>query len=115
MLTACHPGPVLDIGSHQPSVGGTIAGIVTTTASSVSAMNRRVTVTNVRTAAKYEATTAQDGGYTIQVPEGTYHIELALESGEAYAKRPSNTHINNGDLDPHRDFVVTTTQQTRGR
>ena len=83
LLSACHPGPVLDFGSRPPSVGGTIAGIVTTTDSSISATNRRVTVTNVRTATKYEATTAVDGGYTVQVPKGTYHIEVALEAGES--------------------------------
>jgi hypothetical protein len=60
---------------------------------------------------KYETTTAVDGGYTIQVPKGTYRIEVALESGESVSKRPSDTHINKGDLDPHRDFVITGQQQ----
>ena len=106
VLAACHPGPVLDFGTPPPSVGGTISGIVTTTASSITAENRHVTVTNVRTATKYEAQTAVDGGYTIQVPEGTYHIEVALEPGELYARRPENTHISKGDLDLHLDFVI---------
>jgi len=102
--SACYPGPVLDL-SRPPWVGGTIAGIVTTD-SSISVTNRRVTVINVRTAVKYETTTAVDGGYTVQVPKGTYHIEVALEAGESVRKRPSDTHINKGDLDPHRDFVI---------
>ena len=106
-LAACqHPGPVLDFGSRPPTVGGTISGIVTTTASSIPAVNRQVTVTNVRTATKYEARTAIDGGYTILVPEGTYHIEVALEPGEFYAKRPETTHIDQGDLELHLDFVI---------
>src|SRR6188474_2054008 len=29
-LIACHPGPVLNTGANPPSVGGTIAGLVTT-------------------------------------------------------------------------------------
>ena len=107
MLAACqHPGPVLDFGSRPPSVRGSISGIVTTADSSISAENRQVTVTNVRTATRYEVRTATDGGYTIQVPEGTYHIEIALEPGELYAKRPENTHIDKGDLDLHLDFVI---------
>ena len=107
MLAACqHPGPVLDFGSRPPSVGGTISGIVTTTDSSISAENRQVTVTNVQTATRYQARTAIDGGYTIQVPEGTYHIEVALEPGELYTKRPENTHIDKSDLDLHLDFVI---------
>jgi hypothetical protein len=115
LLSACHPGPVLDFGSPPPSVGGTIAGIVTTTASSIPVVNRRVSATNVRTATMYEATTGVDGGYTVQVPNGTYHIEVALEAGESFSKRPANTHIDAGDLDPHRDFVITGKQQARGR
>jgi len=65
----------------------------------------------MRTATKYEATTGVDGGYTVQVPKGTYHIEVALKAGESCRKRPSDTHINTGDLDLHRDFVITGKQQ----
>ena len=61
LLAGCsHPGPVLDFGTRPPLVGGTISGIVTTTGSSIPAQNRQVTVTNVRTATKYEAQTAVD-------------------------------------------------------
>jgi hypothetical protein len=66
-----------------------------------------VTVTNVATNAKDEATTATDGGYTIKIPEGTYHIEVELRPGETLSKRPADTKINNSDLDAGRDFVVT--------
>ncbi len=76
-------------------------------------MNRRVTATNVRTAKTYEATTGVDGGYPVQVPKGTYHIDVALEAGESCSRRPSNTHIDAGDLDPHRDFVITGKQQAQ--
>jgi len=106
ILAACHPGPILDFGTPPPAVGGTISGIVSMADSSITAENRHVTVTNVRTATRYEAQTAVDGGYTIQVPEGTYHIEIALEPGELYARRPENTHISKGDLDLHLDFVI---------
>jgi Carboxypeptidase regulatory-like domain len=107
LVAGCsHPGPVLDFGTRPPLVGGTISGIVRTADSSIPAQNRQVTVTNVRTATKYEAQTAVDGGYTIQVPEGTYHIEVALAPGELYARRPENTHIDKGDLDLHLDFVI---------
>jgi hypothetical protein len=61
----------------------------------------------------YEATTGVDGGYTVQVPKGTYHIEVALKAGESCSKRPSDTHINAGDLDPHRDFVITGKQRAQ--
>src|SRR6186713_2170594 len=73
-LIACHPGPVLDTTARQPSVGGTIAGIVSTSDSTVAVPSRIVTAIETTTGSRYEATTASNGGYTIQVPEGTYRI-----------------------------------------
>ena len=102
---ACHPfrGPV--VGGSKQQVGGTIAGIVS--AGSMALASRKVTVINTETQARYDTTTASNGGYTIKVPEGTYRIELELRPGEALSKQPGETHINNGDLDSGRDFVVT--------
>jgi hypothetical protein len=105
-LAACHPGPVLDT-SPKPSVGGTIAGIVTTADSSTAVPGRKVTAVQASSGQRFEATTAANGGYTIKVPEGTYRIDVELRPGETLAKRPDETRINNGDLDPHRDFVIT--------
>ena len=104
---ACHPGPVIDAGAKQPSVGGTIAGIVTTADPSVAVPGRKVTATSTKTRLHYGATTALNGGYTIQVPEGTYRIDVELHEGETLAKRPDETRVTNSDLDPHRDFVIT--------
>jgi hypothetical protein len=104
---ACHPGPVIDAGAKQRPVGGTIAGLVTTTDPLVAVPGRKVTATDTKTGARYDATTAENGGYTIQVPLGTYRIDVELRSGETLAKRPAETHVGNSDLDPHRDFVIT--------
>jgi hypothetical protein len=104
MSAACHPGPVI---GTKASVGGTIAGIVTTADSAIAVPGRKVTAIDATSGAHFEATTGTNGGYTIKVPEGTYRIEIELRPGESLAKRPEQTHINNGDLDPHRDFVVT--------
>jgi hypothetical protein len=42
------------------------------------------------------------------VPQtGRYRIEVELRDGEAIAKGPQETDINNGDLDPGRDFEIT--------
>jgi len=103
---ACHPGPVIG-SSGQPSVGGTIAGVVSASDPLVAVPGRKVTAIDVANGRRYDATTAGNGGYTIKVPEGTYRIEVELRSGETLAKQPDQTHINNGDLDPHRDFVIT--------
>ena len=105
-IGACHPGPVINTGPDQGSVGGTIAGIVSRDTKDP-VPGRRVTAINLQTGARFEATTAVNGGYTIKVPEGRYRLELELREGEIVAKHPGETRVENSDLDPRRDFVVT--------
>ena len=105
-LVACR-GPII---STQPELkaGGTIAGIVRGTDGSVALSARKVTAINAKTGARFETTTGSNGGYTIKVPEeGQYRIEVELREGEVIAKGPASTEINNGDLDPGRDFEIT--------
>lgn len=99
------PGPVVNT---QPNkVGGTIAGIVKTADAAVAVPGRKVSVIDLKTGARHETTTATNGGYTIQVPKGTYRFEIELRPGEALAKQPEPTHVGNSDLDTTRDFVIT--------
>ena len=105
LLTACHPGPVANAGSKPPAVGGTIAGNVR--ADAVPLVGRKVTVINEATGARLETTTATNGGYTIQVPAGTYRLEVEVHQGETIASRPDPTKVDVGDLDPDRNFVLT--------
>jgi hypothetical protein len=101
--SACHPGPVIN--TDPQSVGGTIAGIVSTD-TNTAVVGRKVTAINTASSARFEATTGANGGYTIKVPEGTYRLEIELQAGETVAKQPSETRINRSDLDPRRDFVI---------
>ena len=103
---ACHPGQPLAGGVKQP-VGGTVSGAVSAADASVAVVGRKVTLTEISTNAHYDTTTAANGGYTIQVPPGTYRIFLELRPGEALAKHPEETSIHVSDLDARRDFVVT--------
>jgi hypothetical protein len=90
------------------NVGGTIAGIVRATEGSVPLVTRKVTAIHATTGARFETTTGVNGGYTIKVPQqGRYRIEVELRDGEVIAKQPGDTDINNGDLDPGRDFEIT--------
>jgi hypothetical protein len=89
-------------------VGGTIAGIVRATDGSVPLVTRKVTAIHATSGARFETTTGVNGGYTIKVPqEGRYRIEVELRDGEIIAKQPGETDVNNGDLDPGRDFEIT--------
>jgi hypothetical protein len=100
---ACHPGPIINTGGND--VGGTIAGIVSTVGKAA-VPTRKVTATNTATGEKFEATTGPNGGYTIKVPQGTYHLEVELHDGEKVTKHPADTKIQKSDLDPQRDFVI---------
>lgn len=103
-LAACHPGPVVDTGPKPPDVGGTIAGIVS--AGDTPLAGRKVTAIETTSGAKYDATTASNGGYTIKVPQGTYRLEVELKAGERVVKQPDQTRIHKSDLDTKRDFVI---------
>src|SRR6187455_3084889 len=94
---ACHPAPIVDTGSKPAGVGGTIAGIVSSDANAALA-GRKVTAIEIAGGKRYEATTATNGGYTIQVPEGTYRIEVELRDGERVSKQPDETRVDKSDL-----------------
>jgi len=103
---ACHPGPVVDTGPNTSAAGGTIAGIVSTS-SNAAVPGRKVTAIATAGGKRVEATTGVNGGYTIQVPAGTYRLEVELKPGEKVAKQPGETKIGKGDLDAQRHFVIT--------
>lgn len=100
---ACHPGPKIG-GTKQP-VGGTIAGIVSTLGKAP-VPGRKVSAIDTTSGKRYEATTGPNGGYTIQVPEGHYRLEVQLEPGETVTKQPDDTRITKSDIDSKRDFVI---------
>lgn len=108
---ACHPGPILN--TEPNKVGGTIAGIVRATDGSMALMTRKVTIVNTKTGQKFDTTTGPNGGYTVKVPEGTYHIDVELREGEVISKQPDDTQVDNGDLDSGRDFEITVRRAAR--
>jgi hypothetical protein len=103
-VLACHPGPVITTDPKQP-VGGTVAGIVSST-TNAPVVGRKVTAVNTESGARFDATTGANGGYTIKVPEGRYRLEIELLQGESISKQPSETRLNKSDLDTRRDFVL---------
>jgi len=107
LSTACVPrGPIAG-GTVPDGVGGTIAGLVTANDGKSPVSARKVTAINTGTGARFDVSTAANGGYTIKVPAGTYRLEIELRGGEVVSKQPETTDVNVGDLDADRNFVVT--------
>ena len=103
---AAHGGPIVG-GEQPPEMSGTISGVVRAAGTNTPQPARRVTAVEVNTGAKYEATTATNGGYTMKVPVGTYRVEVELRPGEVATEAPDELVINQSDLDSGRDFVIT--------
>lgn len=106
-LSACNAahGPVLDRGSKPTNVKGTISGVVRLAGGGVGE-GRKVTAVNVATGERIDATTATNGGYTVQVPPGKYRLEVELRAGERVTEQPAETTLTASDLDGRRDFVI---------
>jgi hypothetical protein len=101
---ARHGRPLLG-GSTTPERSGTVSGTVRT-ATGTPLGGRRVSAINMATEAHYDVTTAASGGYTIQVPEGKYRLEVELSGGDVIATQPPQTGVNVGDIDAQLDFVI---------
>jgi hypothetical protein len=102
---ACHPSrPVIDPGP-RPDVRGSISGMVS--ANDGTALGaRKVVAVNTTTGARLETSTTTNGGFTMQVPPGTYRLELEMREEEALVTSPEPTEVDPGDLDAGRNFVV---------
>jgi hypothetical protein len=108
LAMGCAPrGPVVDTGARPEGVGGTIAGSVTASGETSPLSGRKVTAIDEGTSARFETSTAANGGYSMKVPAGKYRLEVELRAGEALEARPEATDVGVGDIDSARDFVVT--------
>src|SRR2546428_13681117 len=86
---ACHADrPIIDP-SPKPSVGGTIAGIVTTANPPVAVPGRKVTATEINKGSHYETTTAANGGTSRIVPAGVFPKQLRLRGNDTGAPKKS--------------------------
>ena len=107
-VTAACARPIVDTGARPPGVGGTIAGTVRASGQTAPLSGRKITAVNEVTGSRYETSTAENGGYTLKVPSGTYRLEVELRQGEALESRPDTSMtVGVGDIDASRDFVVT--------
>jgi hypothetical protein len=106
-LAACAPRGPLATGEKLPAVAGTISGTVREAGSNAPLSARRVTAVEVASGAKFDTSTASNGGYTMKVPVGKYHLQVELRSGESIVEAPADLEINTSDLDAGRNFTIT--------
>ena len=107
MLAACaQRGPIMNAGDKTAAAGGTISGVVRASGSNAPLTGRKVTAIDVSSGARFDVTTAANGGYTIKVPVGKYRVEVELRQGESLAEAPADLEINTSDLDAGRDFLI---------
>jgi hypothetical protein len=109
----CRRGvPVVDLGPKPPAARGTITGLVHGPGDA-GLQGRVVEIVNVATGEKHTATTASNGGFTIELPKGKYRLSLQLHDGETLVKHPDVVDLDRGDIDSHIEFVVSAARTAR--
>jgi hypothetical protein len=99
--------PVVDTGAKPPAANGTIAGHVRAEGGAP-VVSRLVKAVSLEDGQQYETSTNSAGTYSLKVPPGRYRLEVQLRQGERLVRQPGETKINTSDLDPGRDFEITT-------
>jgi hypothetical protein len=108
---ACHRGvPAVDPGPQPPVTRGTLAGTVHGPGE-MALPGRTVEVVNIATGEKRATTTANNGGFTIDLPQGRYRLELPLRGGEALVKQPDVVDLDRAGS--NIEFVVSPARGSR--
>ncbi len=110
----CRRGvPAVDLGPKPTVARGTMTGIVRGPEGTSGMPGRIVEIVNLATGEQHSATTAANGGFTIELPKGKYRLELQLHDGETLARRPGIVDLDRGDIDSHIEFVVSSARSAR--
>jgi len=92
-----------------------LAGTVRGSDATALVSGRTVAVVNLATGETRTTETGATGGFAIELPAGTYRVELALRDGETVVKRPDVVLLNHGGPDSHIEFVVAPATLARPR
>jgi hypothetical protein len=113
---ACRRGvPVVDLGSKPPAPKGTITGIVHGPEGTSAVTGRTVEVVNIATGEQHTVETAENGGFTFELPAGKYRLELPLREGETLVKRPGIIDLGRGEIDSRIEFILAPVKANRSR
>jgi hypothetical protein len=114
LTTGCASDAGAAARQNAPS-DNTLAGTVRGSDPAAPVSGRTVAVVNVVTGERRTTETGATGGFTIDLPAGTYRVELALRKGETVVKRPDVVSLNHGRTDSHVEFVVAPATLARPR
>lgn len=114
---ACRQGaPVVELSARSPEARGLLTGLVRGPEGTSPVVGRDVQIINTETGARHTAQTADNGGFTIQLPAAKYRVELPLRDGETLVKRPGIVDLGKGDLDSQQvEFVLAAVRVSRPR
>jgi hypothetical protein len=90
-------------------------GTVRASDASAPVSGRTVAVVDVATGVRRTTETTKTGGFTIDVPAGTYRVELAVREGEMIVQHPDVVSLSKGARDSHVEFVVAPAKLLRPR
>ena len=117
LSAGCHREmPVTDTGRGPSASSGRLAGTVRGfDGAAMMISGRTVAVVNVATGERRTTETTASGGFTIEVPAGTYRVELALRDGETVLNRPDDVSLAYGDIDSHIELILAPAKVQRPR
>jgi hypothetical protein len=76
---------------------------------------RTVDIINVETNERHTVTTADDGGFSIELAPGKYRCEVQLQPGETLVKHPEVVSLDRGEIHAHVEFVLASGRLLRPR
>jgi len=117
LSAGCHRDmPVTDTGRRPSASSGRLAGTVRgSDGAAMMISGRTVEIVNVATGERRTTETTSSGGFTIEVPAGTYRVELALREGETVLNRPDEVSLAYGDVDSHIELILAPAKAQRPR
>lgn len=93
----------------------TIIGTIRGPEGTLPVSGRTVEIVNIATGERHSATTSSNGGFTSELPQGKYRLELALRDGETLVARPDVVNLGKSDTNSHVEFVIGATRVLRPR
>jgi hypothetical protein len=99
-------GPILDTSPGPEHARGTIAGTLQKPGNVGAVAGRGVRAIDVASGRAFQAITNPAGGFTIQVPPGTYRLEVQLLAGEQVHNPPGEISVGAGDINANIAITV---------